>query len=181
MKFLARRAPNGLTVLRFDAGALKRRTDAPLTSRQSEAPPRRESESRGSAVPAPLLTVHPWLRVRFPHHHHLHLHPAACRARPPASVAAAAASRCVNDLRKWQKSAGWEMNVAGKQQPEPNERPASLLVPTSVSRPAALRPSGTLTRSFMATRDYALFFFLPFPNVYLPPDNPGRRLDIWFF
>lgn len=132
-----------VNVLRFDAGALKRRTDARLMSRQSEL-----SRAGRAAGPPSLLCPHApnlWLRGAFP---------AACRVRPPPSLAA---SRCVNDLRKWQ-SAWWEMNVAGKQQPELNERPASLLVPTSVSRPACLRSFGTLTR-----------FFMRILHVHLPP------------
>lgn len=42
--------------------------------------------------------------------------------------------------------------MAGKQQPELNERPASLLVPTSVSRAACLRSFGTLTRFLLGSR-----------------------------
>lgn len=60
-----------------------------------------------------------------------------------------AVHRRVNDLRNsWSKSADgesgflWEMNVTGKQPPELIERPASLLVPTSASKPAHLDQFG---------------------------------------
>lgn len=69
---------------------------------------------------------------------------------PPASVGEPESRFQL--LHKWpekvSQSGRWEMDVAGKQQPELEQRTARLLVRTSVSRPAYLSPFHTLARPF---------------------------------
>ena len=153
-----------VNVLCFDAGMVNRRTGSRWRGMQTDEQQQQQQQQRSHCV---LLTVRaePWRNKQrltiliCPHSWQKKLGIIAgwrrlfkcnvfsvclCRWTGRRRWITLAVNCWVNDLRnsrrsqRTEKAVLWEMNVTGKQQPELIERPASLLVPTSASKPVYL-------------------------------------------